>query len=66
MPSQAKRCSCSTKRPLFYPANEANPILQKLRELAGDGLAVLVVTHRLREVTDYCDTLTVLRDGMWC
>ncbi len=48
----------------LLPANEANPILQKLRELAGDGLAVLVVTHRLREVTDYCDTLTVLRDGM--
>jgi len=47
----------------LLPANDANPILQKLRELACDGLAVLVVTHRLREVTDYCDTLTVLRDG---
>jgi len=48
----------------LLPANDANPILQRLRELARDGLAVLVVTHRLREVTDYCDTLTVLRDGV--
>ena len=47
----------------LLPASDANPILQKLRELARDGLAVLVVTHRLREVTDYCDTLAVLRDG---
>jgi ribose transport system ATP-binding protein len=47
----------------LLPANDANPILQKLRELARDGLAVLIVTHRLREVTDYCDTLTVLREG---
>ncbi|MGH3642377.1 MAG: sugar ABC transporter ATP-binding protein [Mycobacterium sp.] len=34
-----------------------------LREVAGSGSAVLFVSHRLEEVTEFCDSATVLRNG---
>jgi len=34
-----------------------------LRELAGKGVAILFVSHRLEEIVNICDRLTVLRDG---
>ncbi len=42
---------------------DAERFLAKVRSLADDGLAVLMVTHRLTEVHDHCDRITVLRDG---
>ncbi len=38
-------------------------VFRGLRELAGAGAGVVVVTHRLEEVLAFCDSLTVLRDG---
>jgi len=38
-------------------------VFRGLRELASAGAGVVVVTHRLEEVLEYCDSLTVLRDG---
>ena len=34
-----------------------------IRELTGRGVAILYVSHRLKEVFDLCDTITVLKDG---
>jgi ABC-type sugar transport system ATPase subunit len=34
-----------------------------IRGLTGRGVAILYVSHRLKEVFDLCDTITVLKDG---
>lgn len=43
--------------------DEAERILSLIRGLARRGVAVLLVTHRLEEVINTCDRVTVLRDG---
>ncbi|MBL8778636.1 MAG: sugar ABC transporter ATP-binding protein [Acidimicrobiales bacterium] len=45
------------------PAAEAATLLAGLRSLAGEGHAVVLVTHRLDEVTRAADEATVLRDS---
>jgi ribose transport system ATP-binding protein len=47
----------------LLPAPDAKPILEQVSALAREGVGVLMVTHRLREVSDYCHRVTVLRDG---
>jgi ABC-type sugar transport system ATPase subunit len=42
---------------------DSDRFLARVRSAAADGLAVLMVTHRLQEVRDCCDRLLVLRDG---
>ena len=42
---------------------ESDLLLGVVRELAADGLAVVLVTHKLREVEEYADRVTVLRSG---
>lgn len=42
---------------------DADRFLARVREAAGRGLAVLMVTHRLPEVRAYADDVLVLRDG---
>jgi ribose transport system ATP-binding protein len=38
-------------------------MFSKLRSLKKDGLAVVFISHRLNEVYQLCDTMTVLKDG---
>lgn len=45
------------------PENEIERIASLVRSLRGAGVAVLYVTHHLDEVFDFCDRVTVLRDG---
>jgi simple sugar transport system ATP-binding protein len=47
----------------FLPPTETEPFLRLLRTLAEGGLAVLLITHRLDEVTSTADEATVLRHG---
>jgi ABC-type sugar transport system ATPase subunit len=42
---------------------EAERLFDIIRELRGRGLAVIYVSHRLREVLDLADRIAVLRDG---
>ena len=35
----------------------------RLRQLANLGHSVVLITHKLREVTEFCDRVTVLKDG---
>jgi simple sugar transport system ATP-binding protein len=44
-------------------ATEATALLDVCRRLADEGRAVVIITHRLAEVTAGCDRVTVLRDG---
>jgi len=43
--------------------NEASALLETLRRLRDQGTAILFVSHKLEEVFDVCDSVTVLRDG---
>ncbi len=42
---------------------EAERLFETLRRLAGEGCAVLYISHRLEEVCQLCHTATVLRHG---
>jgi ribose transport system ATP-binding protein len=43
--------------------NETQVLFGILRKLRDDGVAIVFVSHKLEEVFDLCDTVTVLRDG---
>ncbi|WP_432943230.1 sugar ABC transporter ATP-binding protein [Kribbella sp. CA-253562] len=43
--------------------NEAERLFRVVDKLKNDGRAVLFVSHKLEEVFQICDTVTVLRDG---
>jgi simple sugar transport system ATP-binding protein len=42
---------------------EATQLLGVMRSLAGQGMGILFITHRLDEVLEVADDITVLRDG---
>ncbi|GAA2879510.1 sugar ABC transporter ATP-binding protein [Streptosporangium fragile] len=44
-------------------ASETEPLLARVRRMAGEGVAVLYVSHRLSEIEELCDRVAVLRDG---
>lgn len=46
------------------PREEAAHLLRSLRGLAASGRSVLFISHRVQEVLDVADTITVLRDGV--
>lgn len=43
---------------------EAEGLFQILKKMAGKGCAIILITHKLDEVMDVADTITVLRRGM--
>ncbi|HHT72796.1 MAG TPA: sugar ABC transporter ATP-binding protein [Firmicutes bacterium] len=43
--------------------SEAAHLLEAIKEIAAAGIAVLFITHRLNEIMEVCDNITVLRDG---
>jgi ABC-type sugar transport system ATPase subunit len=43
---------------------ESEHVFRAVRNVAARGCAVLYVSHRLAEILDLCDTVTVLRDGL--
>ena len=45
------------------PADEVEHLMDLVRRLRARGVSILYVTHRLREVFDIAETVTVLRDG---
>lgn len=44
-------------------SHEAEALFEVVRSLKSQGVSVVLVTHRLDELFDMCDSLTVLRDG---
>jgi ABC-type uncharacterized transport system ATPase subunit len=42
---------------------EANDLFKIMRALAGQGKSIIFITHKLREVLDVADQITVLRQG---
>ncbi|MUN39496.1 sugar ABC transporter ATP-binding protein [Actinomadura litoris] len=47
----------------LLPRTDAALLLALARRLAADGTGIVLISHRLEEVLDGCDTVTVLRDG---
>ncbi|KUO76047.1 MAG: sugar ABC transporter ATP-binding protein, partial [Clostridia bacterium BRH_c25] len=43
--------------------SEADKLLEAMKKLAGQGIGILFITHRLDEVLAVADNITVLRDG---
>ena len=43
--------------------SEAAILIEAIRKLAADGLGIIFISHRLREVMDMCHKVVVLRDG---
>jgi len=44
-------------------AEESERLFRVVRELASDGIAILYVSHRLDEILELCDVVTVFKDG---
>lgn len=42
---------------------EAEILLQSMRRLAGLGISIIFITHRLQEIMSVCDDIVILRDG---
>ncbi len=47
----------------YLSANEAEGLFGLVRRLRREGVTVVYISHRLEEVFDLCDRVTVLRDG---
>lgn len=45
--------------------SEANSLLAAMKKLAADGVGILFITHRLDEVIEAADKITIMRDGKW-
>jgi len=43
--------------------SEAEVLLSSLRLLSSEGIAIIFISHRLREIVNLCDRIVVLRDG---
>ncbi len=44
-------------------SQEVEQLFQIIRDLKAQGLSIIFITHRLEEVLEICDRITVLRDG---
>lgn len=44
--------------------SEAEILLTAIRKLANQGISIIFISHRLREVIDVCDQVIVMRDGL--
>ncbi len=42
---------------------EVDALFESLRVMVNDGLSIVFITHKLREVLSVCDQITVLREG---
>ena len=44
-------------------SNDVEVLKRRVKELAAEGRAVIYISHRLDEIFELCDTVTVLKDG---
>jgi ABC-type sugar transport system ATPase subunit len=45
--------------------NETKMLFQLIRQLKKNGVAVVYISHRLKEIKEICDRVTILRDGTY-
>ena len=56
-------CSCSTSRPRCSRPQETDELIGIMRQLRDAGTAIVFITHKLREVREVADRITVIRLG---
>jgi len=44
---------------------EVRELFKIIRQLKNEGAAIVYITHRLEEIFELCDVVTVLKDGKW-
>ena len=44
---------------------ETEIMFDLMRNLSKDGISIIYISHRLKEITEVCHTVTVLRDGLY-
>lgn len=47
----------------MLPGNDVHKLFEVLRQLKADGIGMIYVSHRLREILTIADVVTVMRDG---
>ena len=60
---RALSCSSSTSPPRPLGPDSVDMLFERVRRAAASGTAVVYITHRLAEVRELADRVTVLRDG---
>lgn len=43
---------------------EANALFERMRKLQAQGVGIFFISHKLREIREICQTISVLRDGV--
>ena len=61
--SAARRCSCSTSRPRCSPPRRPRTCSRSCATLKAEGTGIIFISHKLNEVLDVADRITVLRRG---
>jgi ribose transport system ATP-binding protein len=44
---------------------EVEALFERLRRLRDEGVAIIYISHRLEEIFEICDRVTVVKDGQW-
>ncbi len=44
-------------------ADELKELVKIIHQLKDDGISIIYISHKLDEIFDFCDTVTVMRDG---
>ena len=45
--------------------NEVKHLFKIIRKLQGSGIGIVYISHKMEEITEICDEITILRDGKW-
>lgn len=48
------------------PTDLVERVLRVVRQKADEGCGIIYISHRFTEISELCDTATVLRDGPYC
>ena len=62
---QVARSWCSTSRPRPCPRARPSGCSRLIRQLRGEGIALIYISHRMAEVYELSDRVSVLRDGTY-
>ena len=50
---------------LFWKMKKVETLFQFIKELKEQGVSIIYISHRLEEIMDICDTVTILKDGTY-
>ncbi len=45
--------------------NEVKHLFRIIKKLQGSGIGIVYISHKMEEITEICDEITILRDGKW-